>query len=238
VSAPRRGRFVVFEGIEGAGKSTQLERVTARLAALGLDPLATCEPGGTELGRTLRRLLLDEPDPARPPLVEALLMTADRADHLARVVRPALAAGRLVLSDRYEDATFAYQGAGSGVPEAALEALSRVATGGLRPDLVIWLDLPVEEAARRLAARGGARDRFEGEERDFFERVRTGYRRRAEREPGRWWILDALADPDALAAEIAERVARLAAPADNQGQGKPLSPPAARRGAGGRRSAL
>ena len=207
----RRGRFFVFEGIEGAGKSTQMEGVAARLSARGHDCLRTREPGGTELGRALRHLLLERPDPERPPVVEALLMMADRADHLERVVKPALAAGRHVLSDRYEDATFAYQGGGSGVPAELLQALSHVATGGLRPDLVIWLDLPVEAAMERLARRSESRDRFESEEKAFFERVRAAYRRRAEAEPGRWWLLDAGRDADSLSDEIADRLAALCA---------------------------
>lgn len=205
----RRGRFFVFEGIEGAGKSTQMEGVVARLTARGHDCLRTREPGGTELGRALRHLLLDAPDPERSPVVEALLMMADRADHLERVVKPALSAGRHVLSDRYEDATFAYQGGGSGVPADLLAALSRVATGGLRPDLVLWLDLPVEVALARLAARGGRRDRFESEEKAFFERVRGAYERRAAAEPERWWRLDARRAADELSDDIAERLSGL-----------------------------
>ncbi len=204
-----------------------------RLHALGLDPLVTREPGGTELGQALRRALLETPDPSRPPLVEAMLMMADRAEHLERVVRPALAAGRLVLSDRYEDATFAYQGGGSGVPLPALEALSRIATGGLRPDLVVWLDLPVEAALERLAARGRERDRFEAEDAAFFERVRASYRRRANEEPERWWILDARRDPEEIASAVAERVAALYQRAD-----APPASPAARRPAAGGEAAL
>jgi dTMP kinase len=203
--------FVTFEGIEGAGKSTQVARLRDRLAAEGRDVLTTREPGGTPLGAALRPLVLHAAPGGAAPLAEAFLMLADRAEHVARVVRPALAAGRIVLCDRHADATIAYQGGGSGLDRAQLAAWNRAATGGLVPDLTVLLDLPPEEAIRRLAARGGtARDRFESEPAAFFDRVGATYRELAAAEPARWLVLDARRPveevAERIAAEIAERL--------------------------------
>lgn len=205
--AAQPGRFLVFEGIEGAGKTTQLEILAERLRGRGLDPLLTREPGGTELGRRLREYLLSKREDPPEPLVEALLMVTDRADHILRLVRPALEAGRIVLCDRHADATLAYQGGGSGVAEETLVALNRIATGGLRPDLVVLLDLPPEGSGGRLDSRGSpVRDRFESEPGDFFRRVRHKYLELAGREPERWFVLDATRPATELAAEIETRV--------------------------------
>ena len=149
-----RGRFLVFEGIEGAGKSTQLPLVERRLRAAGVKTLATREPGGTPLGESLRAVLLDPRFTGMSPAAELLVMFAARAEHLAKVIEPALAAGVWVLCDRFTDATFAYQGGGRGVDAARVAALEETAQGGLRPDLVLVLDVPVEVGLAR--ADGGA----------------------------------------------------------------------------------
>jgi dTMP kinase len=201
------GRFIVFEGIEGAGKSTQLSLLSDRLRKRGLDPLITREPGGTPLGEELRGYLLARREEDTDPLIEAFLMVTDRADHVTRVLRPALEAGQIVLCDRYQEATLAYQGGGSGVDAETLIQLNRIATGGLDPDLIIFLDLPPAEATRRLDERGGSRrDRFESEPQIFFERVRDRYLDLASRDADRWVVLDALQDQNEIANQIEERV--------------------------------
>lgn len=177
-----RGSFIVVEGIDGCGKSTQVARLAAKR-----DAVATFEPGATELGQSLRRILLE--GAVRPdPIAEALLMASDRAQHVAMLIEPTLAAGRDVISDRYAASTLAYQGAGRGLDRLDLAELMRFATGGLRPDLTILLDLPVEDAQKR---RGGVPDRMESEHTDFFERVRGGYLELAEAGGDSWVVLDA-----------------------------------------------
>lgn len=204
-----RGLFVTYEGIEGAGKSTQIGVVASRLRARGLTPLVTREPGGTPLGEALRELLLERRGGRVDPLVEALLMVADRADHVGRVLRPALAAGRVVLCDRHADATLAYQGAGSGLSLDLLGHLNRLATGGLAPDLTVFLDLAPERAAERLAARGQrVPDRFESEPVAFFERVRGCYLDLAAAEPGRWLVLAAGRPAEELAGAVEDEIRR------------------------------
>jgi dTMP kinase len=183
------GKFVTLEGIDGAGKSTHIAWLTAALARHGIAHRVTREPGGTPLGERLRGLLLDPAQPVDPE-TEALLMFAARNEHLARVIRPALAAGEWVLCDRFTDATFAYQGGGRGVPLARLEALEAWVQGGLQPDVTFYFDVPAEVARHRLQ---GVRtpDRFELEQEAFFERVRQGYLQRARRFPARIRVIDA-----------------------------------------------
>lgn len=209
------GRFVTFEGVEGAGKSLQLARLAERLAAAGLAPAITREPGGTGLGRRLRALLLD---PAGPPLdasAELLLYAADRAQHLVEVVEPALAAGRWVLCDRYLDATVAYQGYGRELGAERVLALHRVPPLDRRPDRTLVLDLDpaeaLERARRRDAATGAAEreGRFEAEALAFHRRVAAGYRAIAAAEPDRVRLVDATGVPDAVAARVFEAVADL-----------------------------
>jgi dTMP kinase len=195
-----RGRFITFEGIDGAGKSTQIARLADALRARGLDALRTREPGGTELGEKLRGLLLGMD---MHPDTEAMLMFAARREHLAKVIEPALAAGAWVLSDRFSDATHAYQVGGRGLPTARCEALEAWVHPGFAPDLTFLFDLPPEQAAERQAASGADPDRFEREQRDFFVRVRAAYLDRAQREPERFRVLDATRAPEAIAAEIA-----------------------------------
>jgi dTMP kinase len=204
-----RGRFVTFEGLEGSGKSTLIERLATHLRASGHDVLTTREPGGTPLGRELRALLLQgragEP---REPAAEALMMIADRAEHVARVVRPALDAGRIVLCDRYGDSTIAYQGGGSGLDRAMLARMNAWATGGLVPDLTVLLDLPADATNDRLVARAAApqADRFEREPLDYHARVRAAYLELAAAEPARWAVLDAVRGADAVFDDVRARV--------------------------------
>jgi dTMP kinase len=191
-------RFVTFEGIDGAGKSTHLEAVAARLRAAGATVHCTREPGGTPLAESLRALVLHEPMDA---LTEALLVFAARRDHLQRVIVPALARGETVLCDRFTDATFAYQGGGRGFDGAVLAQLEAWVHGGVQPDLTIWFDLPAPlAAARRAAAR--APDRFEQQDEAFFERVREGYRARAAAAPLRIVRIDAALEREAVWRQI------------------------------------
>jgi dTMP kinase len=184
------GKFITLEGIDGAGKSTHLAWFTAALARRGIAHRVTREPGGTPLGERLRALLLD-PAQAVDPETEALLMFAARNEHLARVIRPALAAGEWVLCDRFTDATFAYQGGGRGVSMARLEALEAWVHGGLQPDATFYFDVSAEVGRQRLQGAPRALDRFEMEQGAFFERVRQGYLERARRFTQRIRVIDA-----------------------------------------------
>jgi dTMP kinase len=192
-------RFISFEGIDGAGKSTHIATLTARLEQRGATVINTREPGGTELAETLRELVLHS---SMDSLTEALLVFAGRRDHLLQVIQPALDAGKTVLCDRFTDASFAYQGGGRGVDLAVLGTLEKWVQGDRQPDLTLWFDLPPEMAAQRRAAARTA-DRFEQQDLDFFERVRAAYARRAEAAPQRFVRLDASLSVDAVAAQIA-----------------------------------
>lgn len=187
-----RGRFITFEGIDGAGKSTALSFVRGLLEGRGVEVVATREPGGTPVGEAIRGLLLDPATRATAD-TETLLVFAARAEHLAEVIRPALGRGTWVLCDRFTDATFAYQGGGRGMPLARLAQLRDWVQQGLSPDLTVLVDAPVEVAQGRLRGRGGESDRFERERLEFHERVRQAYLDLAEREPARVLTLDAAA---------------------------------------------
>jgi dTMP kinase len=188
------GRFITFEGIDGAGKSSHIGALAEWLRGRGHDVVVTREPGGTPLAERLRELVLHT---AMDPLCEALLVFAARRDHLQGVIEPALARGATVLCDRFTDATFAYQGGGHGFDTAVLERLEAWVQQGRQPDLTLWFDLPPATAAER---RGAVRepDRFEARDEVFFERVRAGYARRAAADPGRFVRLDALAERAAV----------------------------------------
>ncbi len=190
----KKGLFITLEGGEGAGKSTQMAFVQQRLQdclqAVGRRLQVTREPGGTELGERIRELLLDHRQAVMDSDTELLLMFAARAQHLAQLIRPALAAGDWVLCDRFTDATYAYQGGGRGIAMSRIAVLENWVQGELRPDLTLLLDLPVEVGMARAGDRGEL-DRFEREQRAFFERVRQTYRARAAAEPGRYHIIDA-----------------------------------------------
>ncbi|MCV2360918.1 dTMP kinase [Paucibacter sp. TC2R-5] len=191
-------RFITFEGIDGAGKSTHIAALTERLSARGAVVVNTREPGGTELAETLRGLFLHS---GMDSLTEALLVFAGRRDHLQRVIEPALAAGQTVVCDRYTDASFAYQGAGRGMDLAVLTTLEQWVQNGRQPDLTLWFDLPAEMAAARRAAAREA-DRFEQQDLDFFERVRAGYAARAAGAPQRFARIDASVSVAEVAAQI------------------------------------
>jgi dTMP kinase len=197
------GQFITFEGAEGVGKTTQIARAADHLRARGLEPLVTREPGGTPLAEKIRVLVLE---PGQGPLdatTELLLMFAARASHVGDVVRPALAAGRCVLCDRFTDATEAYQGAGRGMNLDWIRALARIAHPGLEPDLTIVFDVPATVANARLAVRGARQDRIEAEDAAFFQRVRAAYLAIAAREPGRVRVVDATRPEAEVAASVA-----------------------------------
>ena len=194
-------RFITFEGIDGAGKSTHIEAVAQRLRDAGATLVCTREPGGTALAERLREVILHATMDA---LTEALLVFAARRDHLQAVIVPALARGDTVLCDRFTDATFAYQGAGRGVSMTLLADLERAVQGVLQPDLTLWFDLPAALAAERRAQARSA-DRFEAQDLEFFTRVRGGYEARAAAAPQRFARIDAALDRDAVTRQI-ERV--------------------------------
>ena len=205
---PARGRFISFEGIDGAGKSTHLARFVTELRQrlAGTQIILTREPGGTPLGERLRDLLLTEP---MHPDTEALLMFAARREHVAALIEPALARGDWVVSDRFADATFAYQGAGRGLDIARLNLLERFALDGFQPDLTLLFDLDPRIAAERRAAARAA-DRFEAQDLAFFERVRAGYQARVAADPARFLVIDAARTPEVVAADIDAALANLA----------------------------
>ena len=200
-----RGRFVSFEGIDGAGKSTQIAFVENWLRGHGVDVLLTREPGGTPLGESLREMILHQP---MQPRTETLLMFAARCEHVLTVIEPALAAGRWVLCDRFTDATFAYQAGGRGIPEADVATLARWVHPGLLPELTVLFDIEPAIAAARLA-RAQRSDRFEAEQRDFFTRVREHYLARARAEPQRFVVVDTSQDKPLVQARLVDTIGRL-----------------------------
>lgn len=195
-----RGRFISVEGGEGAGKSTNIEGVRARLHAAGLRVVVTREPGGTPLAEEIRQLLLAPREEGVCEDTELLLVFAARMQHVERVIKPALARGDWVISDRFTDATIAYQGAGRRMGVERIQALRRLLLGEFAPDLTLLLDVPVDSGMQRLAGRG-APDRFEMEGREFFDRVRAAYLQLAAAEPARFRVIDAAGPlPDVQAA--------------------------------------
>ncbi len=196
-----RGFFITIEGGEGAGKSTMLAFVRDWLAGAGHEVVVTREPGGTALGERVRDILLHAHELHIDADTEALLMFAARAEHLTRVIRPALETGQTVLCDRFTDATYAYQGGGRGLADERIAQLEAWVQGALRPNLTLLLDVPVETGLKR-ANRRSAPDRFEREQREFFERVRAAYLARAQREPQRLRVIDASRTPDEVQRQI------------------------------------
>jgi dTMP kinase len=221
----RRGRFITLEGPEGSGKSTQAARLKARLEAAGLHVVLTREPGGTALGQQLRAVLFDPKGPPLAPMTEAMILSADRAQHVAEVIAPALTAGVTVISDRYFDSMLAYQGFGRSMDLVMLETLISLATGGIRPDLTLLfdLDIPASLARRRkgAAAGEGELNRFDQRAVQFHERVREGFIALAEREPERFVRLDAALTPDELELAVWERVGTLVTAGGARRQRKP-----------------
>jgi dTMP kinase len=200
------GRFIVFEGPDGAGKSLQATRLADRLRAEGHPVTLTREPGGTRLGEQVRQILLDPGPVARGPAADALLFNAARSQLVPEVIRPALARGEIVICDRYATSTMAYQGYGSGVDRGVLATIEAWATGGLRPDLVLVCDVPVDVGlARRDAGVAAELTRFEDSERHdlgFHQRVRDGYLEMAAQDPERWVVLDGSGTPESVAAAV------------------------------------
>lgn len=185
-----RGLFITVEGGEGVGKSTNMAFLQDRLCGLGVDLLVTREPGGTKLGEGIRELLLQPCEDAVASSAELLLIFAARAQHIEQVIEPALAAGKWVLCDRFTDATYAYQGGGRGLPVTMIRNLEKLVQGTLRPDYTLLLDAPVSLGMSRARERGEL-DRFEQEQEEFFERVRTTYLQLAEHSSGRYRVIDA-----------------------------------------------
>lgn len=200
----KRGLFITLEGGEGAGKSTNLGFIETWLRQAGKNPLMTREPGGTRAGEEIRGILLHSRDLSLTAEAEMLLMFAARAEHLDQIVRPALAQGRIVVCDRFTDATYAYQGGGRGLPAERIAVVEQWVQGDLRPDLTLLLDLPVETGLQR-ANRRSAPDRFERENIEFFERVRKTYLERARAEPKRIRVIDASTTP----ADVEQQIGRI-----------------------------
>jgi dTMP kinase len=217
-AAAGAGRFITIEGPDGAGKTTQAERLAAHLRELGHDVLLTREPGGTWLGERVRELLLARTDAATgmDPVTDAILFNAARRQLVIDVIEPALARGRTVVCARYADSTLAYQGFGGGVPLDRLRALQALATDGLEPDLTLLLDLPVEAGLRRKAP--GDVTRFEAEfDLAFHRRVREGFLALAVASPSRFVVIDASRPPDEVATAVNTAVDRLARPGEPKG---------------------
>ncbi|WP_336660550.1 dTMP kinase [Leucobacter sp. USHLN153] len=206
------GIFITLEGGDGAGKSTQAEHLVAWFEERGLEVVRTREPGGTRLGVELRRLLLHGGEEVGDvdPRAEALLYAADRAQHVAKIVRPALERGAVVVQDRYIDSSLAYQGAGRVLDVAEVRRISEWAAGGLWPDLTVLLDLDPATGADRRLARGGAADRLESEAAEFHAAVREGFLALAREEPHRYLVVDASLPIDEIHTQIIARVAPLA----------------------------
>lgn len=199
------GKFITLEGIDGAGKSTHLDWLREALVQRGHEVVVTREPGGTPLGETLRGLLLNHHMHLE---TEALLMFASRREHLAEVIVPALNQGKWVISDRFTDASFAYQGGGRGIDEARLGILEDWVQQGLQPDLTLLFDVPLEVARQRLCANVSL-DRFEQEQQDFFQRVREAYLRRAAQFPARIRVIDSARSLPVIRAELETLIAGL-----------------------------
>jgi dTMP kinase len=209
---PRPIRFITFEGIEGSGKTTQIQLLSNYFEDRGIDHLLTREPGGTPIGDQIRRLVLDPRNSAMTPVCELLLYAAARAQHLEQVIGPAFDAGRLVLCDRFTDATFAYQGYGRSIPLDLIDALHDLKTLALRPDLTLLFDIDPGLALQRARERdhGGAEDqtRFEQEDLAFHKRVRAGYLEMSRNEPDRFAVLDARGAVDEVHLRVIEIIAR------------------------------
>jgi dTMP kinase len=205
---PPGALFVVIEGLDGAGKTTQIERLAAFLSDTGTAPVVTREPGGTKLGAAIRDLLLDPANASMAPQAEALLYAADRAQHVAEVIRPALEAGRVVISDRFVDSSLAYQGLARGLGVGPILDISLWATEGLLPDLVVLLDLPSDVGR----SRSGGTDRIESEGDGFHQRVGQAYWALSRTYPDRFAVIDASASADDVEAAIRRRVEPLLIP--------------------------
>lgn len=201
------GRLITFEGGDGTGKSTQIQALATRLRDRGRAVCVTREPGGTAVGEALRRVLMTEFEPPMPAMTELLLMFAARSAHLEQVIEPGLAAGQVVLCDRFTDASYAYQGRGRGLGDDAVAALERLVQGERRPDGVVVLDMPPRAGLARVRQRGRG-NRFDDEALRFHDLVRETYRERAAAEPGRYALIDAGRPHEIVAADVAAAVDR------------------------------
>ncbi len=206
-----RGRFITFEGGEGVGKTTQMQRIGQWLARQGVRVVSTREPGGTERAEQLREILLTRGSEPMPPPCELLLMFAARSTHLENLIRPAVERGDWVLCDRFSDATYAYQGGGRGMSTDSIDALVRIVHPDMQPDLTILMDATVQTGMARAHSRNGQQgpDRFETERLEFFERVRATYRERAAAEPQRFHVVDASGTPQGVEQAIRAGIEKL-----------------------------
>ncbi len=195
-------RFLAFEGLDGSGKSTLIQGVQAELTQRQIDFVATFEPGGSALGAEIRQMLLRTQGEAPVPRAEVLLYQAARAQHVETLIRPAIEAGRWVLSDRFDASSMAFQVAGRSLKASQIEWLNEFAKAGVSPDLYVLLDIPVEESSRRLNQRGELKDRFEREAQDFHQRVRDGYLALASANPAQWLVLSSLNSPSQVLREL------------------------------------
>ena len=225
----KRGTFITFEGIDGSGKSTQLRMLASRLRLKGCDVLTTMEPGGTPLGRRLREAFL-ETEESVDPLAELLVFAADRARHVRFLIKPKLEEGKIVISDRYADATRAYQGAGRGFSADTVSRVIELATDGLQPDLTLYFDLSVEAALFRTKTRaeeegGEPKNRMDVETTDFYHRVREAYLEIARREPERFRIVDASLSVEEIHSEVSAIVTEFLEKKNKQNESS--QPPAA-----------
>lgn len=212
--------FVLFEGVEGGGKTTQARRLYRHLRRHGVPVILVREPGGTAVGNAARKILKHKLDIEIDPITELLLFAASRAQLVSEVIRPALQEGQVVICDRYAESTLAYQGYGRGLDLETIRTINRIATGGLHPHLIVLLDLDPEHGLRRKGSHT-ANDRFEREEIEFHRRVRRGYLEMAGAEPGRWMVIDASRPPTTVAKLIRQRVEASLPPAiqGSPGQG-------------------
>jgi len=201
-SAMTKGVFITVEGTEGVGKSTNMALIQETLTQRGIEVVQTREPGGTELSEKIRDLLLDHRNTAMVDDTELLLMFAARAQHLAEVIKPALARGAWVLCDRFTDSTYAYQGGGRGIPFERIAQLEQWVQGDLRPDVTLLLDAPVEVGLARAAGRGNGADRFEREKQEFFEKLRNTFLKLADQHPERFRVVDAGRELEAVKAQV------------------------------------
>ena len=197
-----RGFFITFEGTDGAGKTTQIQHLSAELRQAGYDICLTREPGGTPISEQIRDMLLNPDHSEMAATTELLLYAASRAQHVSEVIKPALEAGKIVISSRFADAMVVYQGYGRGLDLERINRLNRIATDGVTPDVTLVLDLPVEIGLQRVRERRGGLDRLEREKIEFHQRLRDGYRALAEQEPQRIKIIDAHASPEGVYTQI------------------------------------
>jgi len=200
------GRFITFEGVDGAGKSTQLEYAVKYLEDRGVDVVKTREPGGTEIGETIRELILQANSPLDAS-TELLMIFAARNEHIERIIKPAIARGSTVVCDRFTDATFAYQGGGSKMESARIETIEAWVQGTLQPNITFFFDLPIRDAQRRMGDR--SRDRFESEEIAFHERVRRSYLERAAKFPDRIKVIDSTRSKGQVRVSVEQQLAAL-----------------------------